>query len=185
MSNPNKYMVVQHLVTFLVISVCGIETWPQATAGHVGTHHPDKPGNRELLISCQLLLTFSKRISWHHFSPQWSPPEESGLDVWERQKKLVFQTFEDKETSPPLTAFKLPVHLYTDVSTQGLGTILTQEQEGRERIIYCTLPDTLSMLPRWTLNNFVGVLVTNLFLKWRFDILCLVKQDTKHLPEDL
>ena len=41
----------------------------------------------------------------------------------------------------PITAFpdfSLPFRLYTDVSTAGLGAILAQVREGKERIICCT-----------------------------------------------
>ena len=59
----------------------------------------------------------------------WSPECQQAFD---RLKTLL--------TTSPITAFpdfNLPFQLYTDASTAGLGAILTQVQEGKERIICC------------------------------------------------
>ena len=53
-------------------------------------------------------------------------------DAFDRLKTLL--------TTSPITAFpdfSLPLRLYTDASTAGLGTILAQVREGKERIICC------------------------------------------------
>ena len=53
-------------------------------------------------------------------------------DAFDRLKTLL--------TTIPITAypdFSLPFRLYTDASTTGLGTILAQVREGKERIICC------------------------------------------------
>ena len=54
-------------------------------------------------------------------------------DAFDRLKTLL--------TTSPITAFpdfSLPFRLYTDESTAGLGAILAQVREGKERIICCT-----------------------------------------------
>ena len=59
----------------------------------------------------------------------WSPESQQAFD---RLKTLL--------TTSPITAFpdfNLPFRLYTDASTAGLGAILAQVQEGKERIICC------------------------------------------------
>ena len=59
----------------------------------------------------------------------WSPECQQAFD---RLKTLL--------TTSPITAFldfNLPFLLYTDASTAGLGAILAQVQEGKERIICC------------------------------------------------
>ena len=59
----------------------------------------------------------------------WSPDCQ---DAFDRLKTLL--------TTSPITAFpnfSLPFWLYTDASTAGLGAILAQVREGKERIIFC------------------------------------------------
>ena len=59
----------------------------------------------------------------------WSPDCQ---DAFDRLKTLL--------TTSPITTlpdFSLPFRLYTDASTAGLGAILAQVREGRERIICC------------------------------------------------
>ena len=59
----------------------------------------------------------------------WGPECQ---DTFDRLKTLL--------TTSPITAFPdftLPFRLYTDASTSGLGAILAQVREGKERIIYC------------------------------------------------
>ena len=52
----------------------------------------------------------------------------------------AFDRLKQHLTSSPVTAFpnvKLPFQLYTDASHCGLGAILAEVQDGRERIICC------------------------------------------------
>ena len=59
----------------------------------------------------------------------WGPDCQ---DAFDRLKTLL--------TTSPITAFpdfSLPFRLYTDASTAGLGAILAQVREGKERIICC------------------------------------------------
>ena len=59
----------------------------------------------------------------------WNPDCQ---DAFDRLKTLL--------TTSPITAlpdFSLPFRLYTDASTAGLGAILAQVREGKERIICC------------------------------------------------
>ena len=61
----------------------------------------------------------------------WGPECQ---DAFDRLKTLL--------TTSPITAFpdfSLPFRLYTDTSTAGLGAILVQVREGKERIICCVL----------------------------------------------
>ena len=51
---------------------------------------------------------------------------------------MAFDTLKEKLSSPPVLAyadFKEPFIVLTDASLEGLGAILYQEQEGKERVI--------------------------------------------------
>ena len=60
---------------------------------------------------------------------------------WSPECQHAFDHLKTLVASSPITAFpdfNLPFRLYTDASTAGLGAILAQVQEGKERIICCT-----------------------------------------------
>ena len=71
--------------------------------------------------------------------------------------------------------FSVPFRLYTDASNVGLGAILTQQQDGKERIIYCasrtlsrseqsysaTKKECLAVV--WGIKNFLKYLIANHF----------------------
>ena len=57
---------------------------------------------------------------------------------WGQAQQLAFDTLKEKLSSPPVLAyadFKKPFIVHTDASLEGLGAILYQEQEGKERVI--------------------------------------------------
>ena len=57
---------------------------------------------------------------------------------WGEAQQLAFNTLKEKLSSPPILAyadFSKPFILHTDASTDGLGVVLYQEQDGHERII--------------------------------------------------
>ena len=59
---------------------------------------------------------------------------------WSSECQDSFDRFKTLLTTSPITAFpnfSLPFRLYTDESTTGLGAILAQVREGKERIICC------------------------------------------------
>ena len=59
---------------------------------------------------------------------------------WSPECQDAFDCLKTLITTSPITAFpdfNLPFRLYTDASTAGLGAILTQVQEDKERIICC------------------------------------------------
>ena len=59
---------------------------------------------------------------------------------WRLECQQAFDRLKTLLTTSPITAFpdfNLPFWLYTDASTAGLGAILAQVKEGKERIICC------------------------------------------------
>ena len=62
-------------------------------------------------------------------SPKWN---------WTQEHQIAFEILIDKLMSPPILAypdFSLPFILHTDASYQGLGAILYQKQDEKERVI--------------------------------------------------
>ena len=59
---------------------------------------------------------------------------------WTRECQEAFQTLKGEIASRPVSAypdFSKPFRLYTDDSNLGLGAILAQKQDGKEKIICC------------------------------------------------
>ncbi|MCG8044577.1 MAG: RNase H-like domain-containing protein [Candidatus Thiodiazotropha endolucinida] len=57
---------------------------------------------------------------------------------WGDAQELAFNSLKEKLSSPPILAyadFSKPFILHTDASTEGLGAVLYQEQDGLERVI--------------------------------------------------
>ena len=60
------------------------------------------------------------------------------LFVWTDECGVAFQTLISKLTSAPILAYAdydLPFVIQTDASLEGLGAVLTQQQDGRERVV--------------------------------------------------
>ena len=59
---------------------------------------------------------------------------------WTQECQEAFQTLKGEIASRPISAypdFSKPFRLYTDASNLGLGAILAQKQDGKEKIICC------------------------------------------------
>ena len=68
------------------------------------------------------------------------PTPQHVKEVWSFLR-LAFLKLKHLLTMAPITAFpdfNVPFRLYTDASTLGLGAILAQVQDGKERIICCS-----------------------------------------------
>ena len=98
--------------------------------------------------------------------------------VWTKECTKAYQELKDLLFKEPVVAyldFSVPFRLYTDASNIGLGEILAQKQEGRERIICCasrtlnkseqnysaTKKECLSVV--WGIKNFRNYLIANHF----------------------
>ena len=96
--------------------------------------------------------------------------------VWTEECTKAYQELKDLLLKEPVVAypdFSVPFRLYTDASNISLGAILTQKQEGRERIICCTgrtfnkseqnysatKKECLAVV--WGIKNFCNYLIAN------------------------
>ncbi len=64
------------------------------------------------------------------------PPEWK----WEEAQQAAFDSLKNSLSTPPILAYAqydLPFVLYTDASGKGLGAVLSQNQDGQERVIAC------------------------------------------------
>lgn len=71
-------------------------------------------------------------------SPKNSKRSGQQLITWDDACTEAFQTLKNALTSAPILAFadfNLPFVLYTDASNRGLGAVLCQIQDGKERVI--------------------------------------------------
>ena len=78
---------------------------------------------------------------------------------WSPECQQAFNRLKTLLTTSPITAFpdfNLPFWLYTDASTAGLGAILAQVQEGKERIICCVRRHTPLLI--WSASPSYGPL---------------------------
>ena len=72
--------------------------------------------------------------------PLHAPTRKDAVFHWGPECQEAFDLLKTLLITSPITAFQdfnLPFRLYTDASTAGLGAILAQVQEGKERIICC------------------------------------------------
>ena len=66
--------------------------------------------------------------------------QEKGTDfVWTEASERAFTVLKERLTEPPVLAFPQfdkPFHLATDASETGLGAVLSQVIEGKERVVF-------------------------------------------------
>ena len=73
-------------------------------------------------------------------SPLHALTQKDAVFHWSANCQEAFDRLKTLLTTSPITAFpnfSLPFRLYTDASTAGLGAILAQVREGKERIVCC------------------------------------------------
>ena len=78
----------------------------------------------------------------HETNPKASkrrkPSKKPALFEWKEEHQQSFETLIDKLTSPPVLAYadcRLPFSVHTDASTSGLGAVLYQKQDGKDRVV--------------------------------------------------
>lgn len=144
---PHKCKFFQRKVNFLghVVSKEGVATDPEKTAavqqwpppttvkevrsflGFVGYYRRFIPSFSKIAAPLHSLLVGTAALGKRDQPVQWTP-----------ECDVVFRTLKDSLLSAPILAFadfSKPFNLYTDASFEGLGAVLAQVQEGRERVI--------------------------------------------------
>lgn len=83
---------------------------------------------------------------------------------WEVDQQQSFDTIIDKLTSPPVLAYadhRLPFTVHTDASSSGLGAVLYQKQDGKDRVVAYA---SRSLKP--SEKNYPAHMLEFLALKW-------------------
>ena len=112
-----------------------------APRGHPGDSTPQNR-HRSLLLpwSCRVLPEVCEEFRSHR-RPTTCPDQEDAVFHWSAACQDAFDRLKTLLTTSPITAFpdfSQSFRLYTEASTAGLGAILAQVREGKQRIIYCT-----------------------------------------------
>ena len=107
--------------------------------------HPGDPASQNRHRSP--LFSWSRRVLpaickkfCSHRRPPACPDQEDAVFHWSADCQDAFNRLKTLLTTSPITAFpdfSQSFRLYTDASTAGLGVIMAQVREGKERIICC------------------------------------------------
>ena len=118
---------------------------PPPQSFSTGSHPRDRPPPQDcnrssLVFGPRRVLPAIRQEFRRHRWPSPRPHQERAVFHWGPECQEAFNRLKTLLTTSPITAFpdfNLPFRLYTDASTAGLGAILAQVQEGKERIICC------------------------------------------------
>src|SRR5215208_1670099 len=138
-ANPEKCSLLKKQIKFLghKVSAEGIEISPDKTKALKELASPKNP--KELMSVMGLLSWFRK------FIPNFAAKVRGLWDLkkaekykWEEHHEKALRDLIEELCSAPILAhpnFEKPFIIYTDASIKGLGAMLTQNQEGVERVI--------------------------------------------------
>ena len=111
-------------------------------------------------------------------TPLYKLLQKNAIFVWNPEQQEAYEELKKKILTKPIVGypdFQLPFRLYTDASNLGLGAVLAQIQDGRERIICCasrtltksevnystTKKECLAVV--WGIKNFRNYLISSKF----------------------
>ena len=148
-AKPSKCHLLKKSINFLghIASADGIQTDPEKCSALETWPVPTSPKTVWRLVGGagyyrRFVKDFSK-IARPLFALTSQPKKgkKPGKDppfVWTAECQQAFDILRQHLMSPPILAYpdySKPFHLYTDASKQGLGAVLSQEQDGKERVI--------------------------------------------------
>ena len=139
---PSKFCLARDEVRFLghVVSSQGIRPDPDKL---LAIRDIPPPTNVKALRSFLGLASYYRRFvkgSANIAAPLHRLLVKEVTWSWSAGCDQAFQTLKDRLIQPPIAAypdFSQPFRLYTDASNEGLGVILAQKQDGKERVIAC------------------------------------------------
>ena len=138
--HPKKCQFFKKSVAFLghVISNNGVSTEPDKINAIV---HWPTPTNLAEVQSFLGLASYYRRFI-HKFAEVAAPLhrlQEKGIPFfWSEQCNVAFETLKRRLSSAPVLAFPQPGNMFildTDASESGIGAVLSQNQDGVERVI--------------------------------------------------
>ena len=151
---PSKCMLFRKKVTYLghVVSEAGIETdptkieairsWPtQKTTKDVRRFLGFTGSYRHFIKGFAALARPLNDLLVGHSTNPNVKKKSSKKPVsfrWGEEQQKSFETIIDKLTNPPILAYadyKLPFKVHTDASFDGLGAVLYQTQDGKDRVV--------------------------------------------------
>ena len=138
--HPAKCHLGQRKVTFLghEVSAEGLRPDPTLVKALLDLNPPSTPTQvRQFLGLASYYRRFVPKFSTIA-SPLNTLLRKDHQFQWNDECQEAFQTLRNKLARFPITAFpnfSLPFRVYTDASNHGLGAILSQTQDGKERII--------------------------------------------------
>ena len=156
-----------------------IKAGSQVIRKHKQDIHPQHCNSGEIFLGPSRLLP---KVHSFFFSKIAAPLnqllEKNRPFLWTEECTQAFQELKALLLREPIVAypdFTVPFRLYTDASNIGLGAILAQQQDGRERVICCgsrtlnkaeqnysaTKKECLAVV--WGIKNFRNYLIANHF----------------------
>ena len=152
---PSKCEFFKNRVTYLghVVSESGVETDPDKISALASWPEPDNVKSLRSFLGFtgyyrRFIKDYAKIVKplndllvghpTHKPVSRKKRKKSSVLWEWGEAQQSAFNTLKEKLSSPPVLAyadFSKPFVLHTDASTEGLGAVLYQVQDGQEKVI--------------------------------------------------
>lgn len=171
---PHKCSLFQPKVNYLghVVSKEGVATDPEKTIAVQRWKPPTTVREVRSFLGLagyyrRFIPGFSRVAAPLHALTTGTATQKDRPVQWTEGCQVAFDKLKRALVSPPVLAyadFSRPFHLYTDASLDGLGAVLSQVQEGRERVIAYA---SRSLLPTERNDkNYSSFKLELLALKW-------------------
>lgn len=138
--NAAKCQFLQEKTTFLghVVSREGVTTDPEKTKALLQYPEPSDVSSLRSFFGCAGYYRHFVQNFAEIAAPLYNLEKKGTVFHWTKQCQEAFDTLKHRLTNPPILAyprFDSPFIVDTDASDTGLGAVLSQIQEGKERVI--------------------------------------------------